>query len=142
MELLFAYRAPFRLHTITHQLFQGNSADLIRQAPSGSAESFLERLPALLNEFPVQGVERSGGPPLGGSMWTRRPRRVRSAARRRSYERCAARLHAAYIHDETLIAADASRWAETSLHVEAVAGAAAVELNGHPVRIALSASPA
>ena len=53
----------------------------------------------------------------------------------------AARLYADYIHDETLIGADASRWAETSLHVAAVTGEAAVDLNGHPVRIALSASP-
>jgi hypothetical protein len=49
---------------------------------------------------------------------------------------------AAYIHDETLIALDASRWAESSLHVAAVADEDAVGINGHPVCIALSASPA
>ena len=50
----------------------------------------------------------------------------------------AARLHAAYIRDETLIAADAAQWAATSLHV-APATSDAVDLNGHPARIALSA---
>jgi len=48
----------------------------------------------------------------------------------------AARLHAAYIRDETLIAADAAQWAATSLHVAPTASDS-VDLNGHPARIAL-----
>ena len=50
----------------------------------------------------------------------------------------AARHHAAYIRDETLIAADAEQWASTSLHV-AFAASDSVDLDGHPARIARKA---
>ncbi|MGI6496138.1 MAG: isoleucine--tRNA ligase [Kiritimatiellia bacterium] len=50
----------------------------------------------------------------------------------------AARLHADYIRDETLIAAAPADWAAASLHVAAPAGDDAIDLNGHPARITLS----